>query len=112
SYAYKERKSLSNEFRLGEGLVGQAALEKQRILLTSVPENYVTINSGLGEATPRNIIVLPITFEGEVKAVMELASFERFSKTHQAFLEQLVESIGIVLNTIEANSRTEELLKQ
>ena len=112
SYAFKERKGLANEFRLGEGLVGQAALEKQRILLTNVPPDYVQVTSGLGHATPLNIIVLPIVFEGEVKAVMELASFERFNKTHLAFLEQLTESIGIVLNTIEANSRTEELLKQ
>jgi HAMP domain-containing protein/GAF domain-containing protein len=112
SYAFKERKHVSTGFRLGEGLVGQAALEKQRILLTNVPADYVQISSGLGQATPLNIIVLPIVFEGEVKAVMELASFERFNKTHLAFLEQLTESIGIVLNTIEANSRTEELLKQ
>jgi len=112
SYAFKERKHVTTEFRLGEGLVGQAALEKQRILLTNVPPDYVQITSGLGQATPLNIIVLPIVFEGEVKAVMELASFERFNKTHLAFLEQLTESIGIVLNTIEANSRTEELLKQ
>jgi HAMP domain-containing protein/CheY-like chemotaxis protein/signal transduction histidine kinase len=112
SYAFKERKNVSSGFHLGEGLVGQAALEKQRILLTNVPPDYVQIASGLGQATPLNIIVLPVLFEGEVKAVMELASFERFNKTHLAFLEQLTESIGIVLNTIEANSRTEELLKQ
>src|SRR6266545_2223780 len=112
SYAFKERKNVSSGFHLGEGLVGQAALEKQRILLTNVPPDYVQISSGLGQATPLNIIVLPVVFEGEVKAVMELASFERFNKTHLAFLEQLTESIGIVLNTIEANSRTEELLKQ
>ena len=112
SYAFTERKNIANEFKIGEGLVGQAALEKQRILLTHVPPDYITISSGLGEATPLNIIVLPIVFEGEVKAVMELASFDRFNTTHLAFLEQLTESIGIVLNTIEANTRTEELLKQ
>jgi HAMP domain-containing protein/signal transduction histidine kinase/DNA-binding response OmpR family regulator len=112
SYAYKERKNVANSFALGEGLVGQAALERERILLTNVPSDYIHVSSGLGEAPPRNIIVLPITFEGEVKAVMELASFDRFNKTHLAFLEQLTESIGIVINTIEANSRTEDLLKQ
>jgi CheY-like chemotaxis protein/HAMP domain-containing protein/signal transduction histidine kinase len=111
-YAFKERKNVASEFGLGEGLVGQAALEKERILLTRVPPDYVQISSGLGQATPLNIIVLPIVFEGEVKAVMELASFERFTKAHLAFLDQLMESIGIVLNTIEANSRTEELLEQ
>jgi HAMP domain-containing protein/signal transduction histidine kinase/DNA-binding response OmpR family regulator len=112
SYAFKERKNVANEFRLGEGLVGQAALEKERILLTNVPGDYIQISSGLGEAAPQNVVVLPVTFEGEVKAVMELASFDRFSPTHLGFLEQLTESIGIVLNTIEANSRTEDLLKQ
>jgi HAMP domain-containing protein/signal transduction histidine kinase/DNA-binding response OmpR family regulator len=112
SYAFRNRKVIGNKFALGEGLVGQAALEKERILLTNVPGDYVQIGSGLGHAPPKNIIVLPVLFEGQVKAVMELSSFEQFSPIHQAFLDQLVESIGIVLNTIEANSRTEDLLKQ
>jgi CheY-like chemotaxis protein len=112
TYAYRERKNVSNEFALGEGLVGQAALEKEPILLTEVPADYVRIGSGLGEAAPLNVVVLPITFEGEVKAVMELASFGRFSAIHISFLEQLTESLGIVLNTIEANTRTEDLLRQ
>ena len=112
SYAYKERKNIDNKFKLGEGLVGQCALEKEKILLAGVPTDYVRITSGLGEATPLNIIVMPVVFEGAVKAVIELASFEKFSPTHQTFLDQLTESIGIVLNTIEANMRTEDLLKQ
>ncbi|MDB4929388.1 MAG: sensor hybrid histidine kinase [Myxococcaceae bacterium] len=112
SYAYRERKHLSNQFKVGEGLVGQCVLERERILLTEVPENYVKISSGLGESTPRNIVVLPVVFEGVVKAVIELASFYRFSEIHLAFLDQLTESIGIVLNTIAAGMRTEELLKQ
>ena len=112
SYAYKKRKNLSTRFRLGEGLVGQSAYEKERILLTQVPEDYVQINSGLGEAPPRNIIVLPVVFEGEVMAVIELASLEKFSDIHQSFLDQLTETIGIVLNTITANMRTVELLEQ
>ena len=74
SYAYRERKGVNNRFKLGEGLVGQAALEKERILLTNVPQDYVQISSGLGEAPPTNIVVLPIVFEGQVKAVMELSS--------------------------------------
>jgi signal transduction histidine kinase/HAMP domain-containing protein/DNA-binding response OmpR family regulator len=111
-YAYKRRRELPTEFRLGEGLIGQCAVEKRRILLADVPADYVRITSGLGEAKPLNIIVLPVLFEGDVRAVIELASFQRFSATHQDFLDQLTESIGIVLNTIEANSRTEELLKQ
>ena len=112
SYAYKERKAVGNKFKLGEGLVGQCALEKEKILLTNVPQDYIKIASGLGEATPLNVMVLPVLFEGQVKAVLELASFERFSPTHETFLDQLTESIGIVLNTIEANMRTEDLLKQ
>jgi signal transduction histidine kinase/response regulator RpfG family c-di-GMP phosphodiesterase/HAMP domain-containing protein len=111
-YGYKERKHLANHFRLGEGLVGQCAQEKERILLTEVPSDYVRINSGLGESAPLNIIVLPILFEGSVRAVVELASFSHFSATHQAFLDQLTESIGLVLNTIEANTITENLLTQ
>jgi HAMP domain-containing protein/CheY-like chemotaxis protein/signal transduction histidine kinase len=111
-YAYKERKNLATVFRVGEGLVGQCALEKERILLTGVPDDYVKINSGLGESSPLSIIVLPVLFEGQVRAVIELASFEHFSAIHQDFLDQLTESIGIVLNTIEANMTTESLLKQ
>ncbi|PYE49391.1 HAMP domain-containing protein [Deinococcus yavapaiensis] len=112
SYAYRERKGLNNRFRLGEGLVGQCALEQEPILLTNVPSDYIQINSGLGAAAPMSIIVLPVVFEGSTKAVIELASFDRFSPTHLAFLEQLTESIGIVLNTIEATMRTESLLTQ
>ncbi|MFL5345250.1 MAG: response regulator, partial [Hyalangium sp.] len=110
SYAYRERKGLSNSFKLGEGLVGQCALEKEPILLSDVPDTYIRINSGLGEEVPRNIVVLPVLFEGDIKAVIELASFHRFSDVHLGFLEQLTESIGIVLNTIAANMRTEALL--
>jgi HAMP domain-containing protein/CheY-like chemotaxis protein/signal transduction histidine kinase len=112
SYAYRARKHVGNRFMPGEGLVGQAALEKQPILLQNVPDDYIQITSGLGEAAPRNIIVLPILFEGEVKAVIELASFLPFSSIHQTFLDQLAESIGVVLNMIQANMRTEELLEQ
>ncbi|HEX2187281.1 MAG TPA: response regulator [Longimicrobiaceae bacterium] len=112
SYAYKSRKHVASRFHLGEGLVGQSALERKPILLTSVPDDYIQINSGLGEAPPRNIMVLPILFEGDVKAVVELASFNPFSQIHQIFLDQLAESIGVVLNMIQANMRTEELLQQ
>ena len=77
-----------------------------------MPDDYIQITSGLGEAPPRNIIVLPVLFEGEVKAVIELASFLPFSQIHQTFLDQLAESIGVVLNMIGANMRTEELLEQ
>src|SRR5687767_2617999 len=112
SYAYKARKHVANRFEIGEGLVGQAALEKKPILLTGVPDDYIQINSALGEAPPKNIIVLPVLFEGDVKAVVELASFLPFSPIHQLFLDQLAESVGVVLNMIQANMRTEELLLQ
>ncbi|HEY9699499.1 MAG TPA: HAMP domain-containing protein [Trichocoleus sp.] len=112
TYAYRERKHLANRFYLGEGLVGQCALERERILVTNVPDDYIKINSGLGEASPLNVVVLPVLFEGQVTAVIELASFGRFSEIHLTFFDQLTESIAIVLNTIAASMRTEELLKQ
>ena len=91
---------------------GSARWRKKRIIIKEVPPDYVKINSGLGEAVPTNIVVLPVLFEGQVKAVIELASFTPFNEIHFGFLDQLTESIGIVINTIEANMRTEELLKQ
>ena len=112
AYAFGDEVKTSMEFALGQGLVGQVALEKERILLSNVPRNYTKIGSGLGKASPLNLIVLPVLFEKEIKAVIELASFDTFSETHLDFLSQLTESIGIVLNTIEANTRTESLLVQ
>jgi HAMP domain-containing protein/signal transduction histidine kinase/CheY-like chemotaxis protein len=112
SYADKGQSAVGSRLGLGEGLLGQCALEKQKILLTNTPPEYVRISSILGEAAPQSIIVLPVIFEAQLKGVLELASFDRFSSTHQAFLDQLCESIGIVINTIEANMRTEDLLKQ
>jgi signal transduction histidine kinase/CheY-like chemotaxis protein/HAMP domain-containing protein len=112
TYGCGERKYAANRFRLGEGIVGQAALEKKSILMTRVPPDYVVITSGLGHGPPLNILVLPVLFEDEVRAIVELASFEPFSPVHRAFLEQLSEGIGVVLNTIAANMRTEDLLAQ
>src|SRR5207248_3026592 len=112
SYAGRNGDGVKTHFKLGETMVGQAALERRSILLTNVPTDYVKVSSGLGESQPMNIVVLPILFEGEVKAVMELSSLDRFNPPHQAFLDQLAESLGIVLHTIQANTRTENLLKQ
>jgi HAMP domain-containing protein/signal transduction histidine kinase/DNA-binding response OmpR family regulator len=112
SYGYKKRKNVSNRFKPGEALVGQAALEKKPILITEPPDDYIHVASGLGEATPRNIIVLPVLFEEQVLGVMELASFRPFDETIQQFLDQLMETIGVVLSTIIANMRTEDLLQQ
>ncbi len=109
-YAVEGR--IPRRFKFGHGLVGQCAREKERILVTNVPTDYIRINSSLGNGTPMSIVVLPVLFEGDVKAAIELASFHQFSEVHLAFLDQLTQSIGIVLNTIAATMRTEQLLKQ
>jgi len=98
--------------RIGHGLLGQCAIEKRRVVLNDLPADTVPIGSGLFEAAPRNVIVLPVLFEDEVKAVIELASLSAFTASQLAFLEQLTASIGIVLNSIEATMQTEGLLKQ
>src|ERR1700739_908775 len=101
-----------HRLRVGTGLVGQCAAEKQRMLITEVPADAIPIRSGLFQSVPRSIIVLPILFEDRVKAVIELASLRVFTASHLAFLDQLTSSIGIVLNSIEATMQTEGLLKQ
>ncbi|MFA9428809.1 HAMP domain-containing protein [Egicoccus sp. AB-alg2] len=111
SYAYTQRRNVSNRFVLGEGLVGQAALERIPILVTEAPAEYV-VQSGLGEAAPVNVLVIPILFEDELLGVLEFASLHPFSDTSRQLLDQLAETLGIVLNTIEATMRTEELLEQ
>jgi HAMP domain-containing protein/CheY-like chemotaxis protein/signal transduction histidine kinase len=100
------------EVRIGEGLIGQVASEKRRMLITEMPRGTSPIRSGLFKAKPKNVIVLPVLFEDRVKAVIELASLSAFTASHLAFLEQLTASIGIVLNSIEATMQTEGLLKQ
>jgi HAMP domain-containing protein/CheY-like chemotaxis protein/putative methionine-R-sulfoxide reductase with GAF domain len=112
SYAFTQRKGVATIYGLGEGIVGQAALERKSILVTQAPDDYITIASGLGKAAPVNIIVLPVLFEDQVMAVIELASFTPYSDAHLTFLEQLTETLGVVLNTIFATMRTEELLQQ
>ena len=109
-YAISDRQAA--RIQLGQGLVGQCALEQQRILLTKVPRGYARVTSSLGAVRPANVVVLPVLFEGETKAVIEMSSIEPFTPTHLTFLEQLTQSIGVVLNTIEATMRTENLLKQ
>jgi HAMP domain-containing protein/CheY-like chemotaxis protein/signal transduction histidine kinase len=109
---YARASSRLRRIALGEGLVGQCAVEQQRIVLQDVPKTYARIGSGLGAALPTNVVVLPVLFEGETKAVIELASLYPFTPTHLSFLEQLTQSIGVVLNTIEATMRTESLLEQ
>jgi len=112
SYGADNPASLKQEFELREGLIGQAAADRRPILLKDVPPDFIRIGSGLGHATPANVNILPALFEDDVKAVIELASFNEFNETHQSFLDQLMESVGIVLNTIAATMRTEGLLEQ
>ena len=112
SYASKGRRSHGKEMDIGEGLVGQCAMEKRKLLLTNVPSDSFRIATGLADAAALDVLVMPVVFEGELRGIMELASLEHFNPSHQAFLDQLTESIGIVINTIEANTRTEDLLKQ
>ncbi len=109
-YGFREKGTA--EILFGEGLVGQAAVECKPILVNEVPRGYITVGSGLGEAVPANIVVLPILFEDQVLGVLELASLHRFSDTHMAFFDQFVGTIGVTINTIMANSRTEALLIQ
>jgi HAMP domain-containing protein/CheY-like chemotaxis protein/GAF domain-containing protein len=110
--SYAANDGVQQSFKLGEGLVGQCALEKRKMLLNDVPIEHIRVTSGLGESKPRSLIILPVLFEGQVNAVIEIASFDRPSDIHQVFLDQLTESIGIVVNTIAASMRTEALLQQ
>ncbi len=112
SFADPQEGTEPRRYRIGEGLVGQCALDRQRVFLADIPPDSIHVRSGLVSAKPKNIIVLPVLYEGQVKAVVELASLNAFTTSHLAFLEQLTGSIGVVLNTIEATMRTEGLLKQ
>ncbi|WP_445292048.1 HAMP domain-containing protein [Bdellovibrio sp. GT3] len=112
SYAFSERRSVSNKYKLKEGLVGQCAFEKKRILLTNPQGDYAMISSSIVEEKPRNIIVLPVLFEGELKAVIELASLTPFTQNYINFLDQLMDSVGVILNMISSSMRTEELLQE
>ena len=105
SYAYKTHKNLVSEFRTGEGLIGQAAQEKMSKVLTNVPEDYITVISGLGEKKPRNILIIPFVYDEIVAAVLEIGSFDEFSELQTTFLEQISERIAIALNS--AQSRVE-----
>jgi signal transduction histidine kinase/HAMP domain-containing protein len=112
SYAHQLSTQVPKKVTFAEGLIGQCAVDKKRILLTDVPKDYVRVTSALGSTAPLNVVILPVLFEGEVKAVIELASLSRFSEIHLTFLDQLTDSIGVVLHTIAANMRTEYLLQQ
>ena len=104
-YAYTTRKNLSNEFKMGEGLVGQAALEKHSILLTGVPEDYIFVSAGLVETPPRNIFVIPFVYNDVTVAVMELGTFQPFSQEQRSFLEENAQRIAIALDSAAARRK-------
>ena len=112
SYAQSGSVKLASVISLGEGLAGQCAIEKHRILLTNTPSKFVNISSSLGKTNQVSIVVLPVLFESETKAVIELASLHPFTEVNLNFLDQLALGIGVVFNTIEATMRTEGLLEQ
>jgi len=112
AYAYDGNQDISKSFKLGEGLVGQCALERKMITVTDVPETYLKINSGTGKASPHMIIIIPIEFEGGLLGVIELASFKAFTELHYALLDQVREGVGVVIDSIRSRQRTEDLLKE
>lgn len=109
SYGY-QRRSMPTTFRPGEGLVGQAAVEKRSIMLKETPPGYLKIASGLGEASPAHVVVLPVLFEGRLLGVIELATFSSFTTVAIDFLNQIADLIGVTVNTISVNTKTEGLL--
>ena len=111
-YGLRADKEAPLQYRLGQSLIGQVAKSKRSIVVADLPEGYVKINSGLGEASPSNLAVLPILFEGQVLGVIELASFTTFTPVQTDFLEQLTETLGVNVNTIVANARTDALLNE
>lgn len=111
-YAYDQRQSIKQKIILGEGLVGQCALEKQSIYITEIPSNYLWIASGLGNASPRCIFIAPLKINDRIYGVIELASFHMFEKYQMAFVESLSESIAVSVSTIKTNEKTNQLLKE
>jgi len=110
SYAYKQRKNLSNEFSLGEGLVGQCALERKSILLEKIPDDYIHVSSGCGESKPLNIVVFPVIHEDKLLAVIEFASINVFSEKHKELISHVENNIGVIFNNIISQQHTENLL--
>ncbi|GAA2794485.1 HAMP domain-containing protein [Kitasatospora aburaviensis] len=109
SYGY-QRRAMPTTFRPGESLIGQAAVEKRAIILKEAPPGYLKIASGLGEASPAHIVVLPVLFEGRLLGVIELATFSSFTTVALDFLNQIADLIGVTVNTISVNTKTEGLL--
>ncbi|MDM8546058.1 response regulator [Candidatus Venteria ishoeyi] len=112
SYAYSQRKTLANHFKLGESLVGQAALEQQTIVIKEPPADYIQIQSGLGKTTPGNILVIPFIYENNVKGVIELGFMNPLSVEQETFLEQAMPVIAITINLAQSQTQTQTLLEQ
>jgi PAS domain S-box-containing protein len=112
SFAYNRKKYLSARIKLGEGLIGTCAIEKEPILLTEVPDEYITITSGLGESNPRCIVLVPLKLENKVLGVIEIATFVAIQPHQLEFLEKVAESIASTIATVRINMRTEKLLEQ
>lgn len=112
SYAYKRRKNFSTEVKLGEGVVGQSALEKQSIIISNIPEDYVSIGTGIGEAAPKYILVTPCISNKEVMCIVELASFSQFTEEQLQFVELVSESIAITVSSARSQLRMKELLNK
>lgn len=110
SYAFTTRKNISNQFKLGEGIVGQAALEKQPILLTNVPDDYIHVNSALGNTPPKNILVYPFLYEGQVKGIIELGSLDKFTERQMTFLDEVSENVAIGFAAAQSRVQMKELL--
>jgi signal transduction histidine kinase/DNA-binding response OmpR family regulator/methyl-accepting chemotaxis protein len=112
SYAYTWRKSAVYEFKIGEGIVGQAALERKMFVITKAPNDYMSIQSGLGEAMPTAILVAPFVYENKLKGVIELASFTPFTENQLEFMHQVLPMFAIVMNTAEIRAKRQALLEQ
>lgn len=111
-YAFNRRKFIKKSFELGEGLIGNCALEKQTVHLTEIPDNYIEITSGLGGSNPHSLLLVPMKMEDEVLGIIEVASFNNFEPHHIEFLEQASLSVASSLNMAETNKRTSELLEK
>ncbi|HEX3712936.1 MAG TPA: HAMP domain-containing protein [Trebonia sp.] len=111
-YGLRADKDAPIQYRIGQSLIGQVAKSKRPIVVDDIPQGYIRISSGLGDAPPANLAIMPLMFEDQVLGVVELASFTRFSAIQLAFLEQLAETLGISVNAIIANSRTDALLEE
>jgi signal transduction histidine kinase/CheY-like chemotaxis protein/HAMP domain-containing protein len=111
-YGLRADKNAPMQYRIGQSLIGQVAKSKRLVVVDEIPQGYIKITSGLGEAPPANLVVFPLLFEGEVLGVVELASFSKFTPIQIDFLEQFAETLGISVNAIIANSRTDTLLDQ